>query len=82
MRRRYIFATAVVFAVAIALVSITIYTIPPKVIAAEPQTITSSLQNANSSTASAMSLSLKTIFKQVENSVVQITSKKSEFIRC
>jgi S1-C subfamily serine protease len=75
MRRRYIFATAVVFAVAIALVSITIYTIPPNVIAAEPQTITSSLQNANSSSALAMSLSLKTIFKQVENSVVQITSK-------
>src|SRR5437867_4285435 len=76
MRKHYIFATGVVFAVAITIISFAIHTIPPKVIAAEQQRNTSSLQNANSSSASATSLlPLKTIFKQVENSVVQITSK-------
>jgi S1-C subfamily serine protease len=76
MRKHYIFATGVVFAVAITIISFAIYTIPLKVIAAEQQRNTSSLQSASSSSASATSLlPLKTIFKQVENSVVQITSK-------
>ena len=34
MRKHYIFATSVVFAVAVTIISFTIYTIPPAVIAA------------------------------------------------
>jgi S1-C subfamily serine protease len=66
MRKRFAIATAVVFAVAI------VITIPSTVVA-QQQRINSntSSQIANSSNP----LPLKTIFKQVKNSVVQITSK-------
>ena len=76
MRNRFGVATAVVFAVAIMI------TIPfngfilPSTAVAQQQRVnsnTSPSQSPNSS--SANPLSLKTIFKQVENSVVQITSK-------
>ena len=76
MRNRFAVATAVVFAVAI---MITIpfkgFILPSSAVAQQQQlnSNTSSSQSTNSS--SSNPLSLNTIFKQVENSVVQITSK-------
>jgi S1-C subfamily serine protease len=76
MRNRFAVATAVVFAVAI---MITIpfkgFILPSSAVAQQQQlnSNTSSSQSTNSS--STNPLSLNTIFKQVENSVVQITSK-------
>ena len=66
MRKRYAFA-AIIFALAIIMI-----TFPSPAVAAQQQQINS---NTSSSAASSNPLPLKTIFKQVENSVVQITSK-------
>jgi S1-C subfamily serine protease len=66
MRRKNAFTTALVFAVAI-------ITIPSTAIAQQQQLNSSSQGTISSSNP----LSLHTIFKQVENSVVQITSKTS-----
>jgi len=75
MRKRFAFATVIVCAVAIIIATIPFNGfILPSTAVAQQQRInsnTSSSQNANSSNP----LPLKTIFKQVENSVVQITSK-------
>ena len=66
MKKRFAFATAIiVFAVVI------IITIPSTAVAQQQQQINSN----TSSSQSANPLSLNTIFKQVEKSVVQITSK-------
>jgi len=75
MRKRFVFATAIVFAVAIMI------TIPfnrfvftsPVVVAQQINSNTSSSESTNYSSHNP----LNTIFKQVENSVVQITSKIS-----
>ena len=61
MRKRFASATAILFTVAIMI------TIPSTAVAQQEQ--------INSNTSSSNPLPLKTIFKQVENSVVQITSK-------
>jgi S1-C subfamily serine protease len=66
MRKRVAFAKAVVFAVAIIMITI------PSTAVAQQQRINSPSQGNNSSS---NLLSLNSIFKQVENSVVQITSK-------
>src|SRR5215470_6903296 len=66
MRKRYAFA-AIIFALAIIMI-----TFPSPAVAAQQQQINSNTSSANSSS---NPLPLKTIFKQVENSVVQITSK-------
>src|SRR5215831_5472104 len=78
MRKRFVFATAVVFAVAI---MITIpyggFILTPTSVAAQTQQMnsnTSSSQGTNSSSSS-NPLTLNSIFKQVNNSVAQITSK-------
>jgi S1-C subfamily serine protease len=68
MRKRFAFATAIVFAVAIMML-----TIPSSVVAQEQQ-INSNVSSSQS-TNSANYLSLNTIFKQTKDSVVQITSK-------
>jgi S1-C subfamily serine protease len=74
MRKRFVFATAIVFAGAIMMLTIPfnrfVFTSPS--VAAQEQQINSSSLTTNSSS---NPLPLKTIFKQVENSVVQITSK-------
>jgi S1-C subfamily serine protease len=74
MRKRFALAIAIVFAVAIIMI-----TIPsPAVATQQPQinSNTSSSQSTNSSSSNAVSpVSLNSIFKQVNNSVVQITSK-------
>src|ERR1700747_1977968 len=75
MRKRIAFATAVVFAVAMMI------TIPfngfilPSPAAAQQQQINSNTSSTMTTNSSSNPLPLKTIFKQVENSVVQITSK-------
>jgi S1-C subfamily serine protease len=66
MRKRVAFAKAVVFAVPIIMITI------PSTAVAQQQRINSPSQGNNSSS---NLLSLNSIFKQVENSVVQITSK-------
>ena len=69
MRKRFAFGFAV------AIVPFNGFILPSTAVAQQQQinSSTSSSQSTNSS--SANPLSLKTIFKQVENSVVQITSK-------
>ena len=70
MRNRFASATAILFAVAI-MITISFNGMLPSTAVAQQQQINS---NASSSQ-SANPLPLKTIFKQLENSVVQITSK-------
>ena len=75
MKKRIAFATAVVFAVAIMITSTFNVFIPipvPVVAQTQPINTTSPSQGTNSSS---NPLSLNTIFKQTENSVVNITSK-------
>jgi S1-C subfamily serine protease len=67
--RRFAFATGILFVVAIIMVTSPFDT----AVVAQTQQINSPSQGTNSS--SSNPLPLKTIFKQVENSVVQITSK-------
>ena len=74
MRKRFVFATAIVSAelIIISLIGL----ILPHTAVAQQQEIksnTSPSQSTNSS--SSNPLSLRTMFKQLENSVVQITSK-------
>ena len=68
MRKRFLFATAVLIAVAIMI------TIPFNGFIL-PSTAVAQQERINSPSQSTNPLSLNTIFKQVENSVVQITSK-------
>src|SRR5215831_13906865 len=78
MRNRFAVVTAVVFAVAIMImIPYSGFILTPTVVAAQTQQMnsnTSSSQGTNSSSSS-NPLSLNSIFKQVENSVVKITSK-------
>jgi hypothetical protein len=71
MRKRYASATAILFAVAI-MITIPFNGMLPSTAVAQQQRINS---NTSSSQSASNPLPLKTIFKQVENSVVQITSK-------
>jgi S1-C subfamily serine protease len=75
MIKRFAFATAVLFVLAIITVTSTFNRVilTPAAVVAQTQQINSPSQGTNSS--SSNPLPLKTIFKQVENSVVQITSK-------
>src|SRR5215831_1216887 len=75
MRKRFAFVTAISFVLAI-MITIPFNGMLPSTAVAQQQRInsnTSSSQSANSSASNP--LPLKTIFKQVENSVVQITTK-------
>src|SRR5215469_8766121 len=75
MRNRYAVGTAIVFAVAI---MITIpyrgFILTPTSVAAQTQHMNSTITSAQG-TNSSKPLTLNSIFKQVNNSVVQITSK-------
>jgi S1-C subfamily serine protease len=84
MRKPIVFATIIVFAVAIIIIiPFGTFIVQPTAIAAQHEsnssssqnTNSSSSQNTNSSSAASTSSPLKTIFKQVEDSVIQITSK-------
>ena len=70
MRKRFAFAIAIVFVVAIIMIII-----PSPAVASQQQQINSNTSSSQSANSSANPLPLKTIFKQVENSVIQITSK-------
>src|SRR5215831_3829870 len=78
MRKRFVFATAVVFAVAIMItIPYSGFILTPTAVAAQQQQMnsnTSSSQGTNSSSSS-NPITLNSIFRQVNNSVVQITSK-------
>ena len=78
MKKRFVFATAIVFALAIIMITSPLnrFILSSTSVAAQQQQIssnTSSSLTTNSSTTNP--LSLNTIYKQAENSVVQITSK-------
>jgi S1-C subfamily serine protease len=74
MRKRFAFATAILFA-GLIIIPLNGLILPPTAVALQQEinSNTSSSQSTNSS--SSNPLSLRTIFKQLENSVVQITSK-------
>ena len=78
MIKRFAFATAILFVVAIIMVTSTfnVFILIPAAVVAQTQPVntTSPSQGTNSSSSS-NPVSLNTIFKQVDNSVVQITSK-------
>ena len=67
MRKQIAFATAIIFAIAV--------TIPSAAVVAQQQINTNTSSQSTNSSSSSNPLSLNTIFKQTENSVVQITSK-------
>ena len=75
MRKLNVFTTIIVFVVGIIIIPLGTFIVQPTVIAAQQQsqnTNSSSSQNTNSSSTSSP---LKAIFKNVENSIVQITNK-------
>src|SRR5215813_4759086 len=75
MIKRFAFASGILFALAIIMVTSTFNRVilTPTTVVAQQQQINSPSQRTNSS--SSNPLSLNTIFKQVDNSVVRITSK-------
>ncbi|MGA9151032.1 MAG: hypothetical protein WBZ36_10660, partial [Candidatus Nitrosopolaris sp.] len=75
MRKRFAFATAIGFAGLIIIIPLNGLILPPTAIALQQEinSNTSSSQSTNSS--SSNPLSLRTMFKTLENSVVQITIK-------
>ncbi|MGA9149020.1 MAG: hypothetical protein WBZ36_00470 [Candidatus Nitrosopolaris sp.] len=73
LRKRFAFATAIVFAVAIMITIPFNGSIPPFTVVAQQQEINSNTPSPT--TTSSNPLPLNRTFKQVENSVVQITSK-------
>jgi S1-C subfamily serine protease len=79
MRKRFGFAVAIVFVVAIIITTVPFNRfILPSIAVAQTQQISSNTSYSQGTTSSSSNpLPLKTIFKQVENSVVQITSKIS-----
>ncbi|MFZ0222883.1 MAG: S1C family serine protease, partial [Candidatus Nitrosopolaris sp.] len=74
MIKRFAFAIAIVFAVAI-MITIPFNGVLPSTTVAQTQQINSNTSSSQSANSSSNPLSLNTIFKQTENSVVNITSK-------
>ena len=75
MRKRLL-ATAIVFAVALIItIQFNRFIVPSTAVAQQQQINSNSSTSQSTNSSSPNPLSLKTIFKQVENSVVQITSK-------
>jgi putative serine protease PepD len=73
MRKRFAFATAIVFA-GLIIIPLNGLILPPTAIALQ-QEINSNTSSQSTNSSSSNPLSLRTMFKQLENSVVQITSK-------
>jgi S1-C subfamily serine protease len=73
MRKRFAFATAIVFA-GLIIIPLNGHILPSTVVA-QQQRVNSNTSPSQSTNTSSNPLSLRTIFKQLENSVVQITSK-------
>src|SRR5215469_14774459 len=74
MKKRFAFATAIVFTVAIIMVTSTLNRVTLTPTVAQTQQINSNTSSLGTNSSSSP-LSLNTIFKQTENSVVNITSK-------
>ncbi|MGC2573608.1 MAG: trypsin-like peptidase domain-containing protein [Candidatus Nitrosopolaris sp.] len=77
MRKRFTFATAIVFA-GLIIIPLNGLILPSTAVALQQgiNSDTSSQSTSSSSSSSSNPLSLRTMFKQLENSVVQITSKQ------
>ena len=77
MRKRFAFATAILFAVAIMITTIPFnrFVLASTAVVAQKQIKSNTSSSLTTNSSSTNALPLKTIFKQVENSVVQITSK-------
>jgi len=77
MIKRFAFAVAILFVVAIMMVTSTFNRVilTPTTVVAQTQRINSNTSSSQSTNSSSNPLSLNSIFKQVQNSVVQITSK-------
>jgi len=76
MTKRFVAATAVVFAVAIMItISFDGFILPSTAVAQQQHLNSNASSSQGTNSSSTNPLSLNTIFKQVENSVVQITSK-------
>jgi S1-C subfamily serine protease len=73
MRKRFAFATAIVFA-GLIIIPLNGHILPSTAVA-QQQRVNSNTSPSQSTNTSSNPLSLRTIFKQLENSVVQITSK-------
>src|SRR5215467_11960792 len=73
MRKRFAFVTAIVF-VGLIIIPLNGLILPSTAVALQ-QKINSNTPSSQSTNSSSNPLSLRTIFKQLENSVVQITSK-------
>jgi S1-C subfamily serine protease len=73
MRKRFAFATAIVFA-GLIIIPLNGLILPSTAVALQ-QRINSNTSSSQSTNSSSNPLSLRTIFKQLQNSVVQITSK-------
>src|SRR5215469_1312837 len=74
MRKGIAVATAIVCAIMLGISTLNVFILVPAAVVAQTQPINTTSQGTNPSSSS-NPLSLNTIFKQVENSVVQITSK-------
>jgi S1-C subfamily serine protease len=74
MRKRFAFATAIIFVVAIIMITLNSFILPSTAVA-QQQRVNSNTSSSQGTNSSSNPLSLNTIFEQVENSVVQITSK-------
>ena len=74
MKKRFAFATAIVFTVAIIMVTSTLNRVTLTPTVAQTQQINSNTSSLGTNSSSSP-LSLNTIFKQTENSVVNITSE-------
>jgi serine protease Do len=73
MRKRFAFATAIVVA-GLIIITLNGLILPPTAVA-QQQRINSNTSSQSTNSSSSNPLSLRTMFKQLQNSVVQITSK-------
>jgi len=74
MRKRFTFATAIVFA-GLIIIPLNGLILPSTAVALQQKINSNTPSSQSTNSSSSNPLSLRTIFKQLENSVVQITSK-------
>jgi S1-C subfamily serine protease len=74
MRKRFAFATAIVFA-GLIITPLNGLILPPKAVALQQEINSNAPSSQSTNSSFSNPLSLRTMFKQLENSVVQITSK-------
>src|SRR5215471_16273652 len=74
MRKRFVFTTAIVFA-GLIIIPLNGLILPSTAVALQQKINSNASSSQSTNSSSSNSLSLRTMFKQLENSVVQITSK-------